>query len=222
MHKDFWLERWQSDQLGWHRQDVNPLLIEHWQNLGLDPDARVFVPLCGKSLDMGYLAAQGHRVLGCELSAIAVRAFFDEAGIAYEPRQAGRFVCHQGGAVGILQGDVFDLDAHHLCAVDAVYDRGALIALPREMRLAYARLLKGALPERARSLLLTLEYDQTRIEGPPFSVPTDEVHAIYGDACEVALLREEVTSDIPPRFVEAGLGSTSSPVRQCVWRILPR
>ncbi len=222
MNKEFWLERWQTHQLGWHRDDVNPLLIAHWSHLKIETGSMVFVPLCGKTLDMCYLAAEGYRVLGCELSSIAVKEFFAEAQVSYESVQHGRFVRHQGGAITILEGDVFDLDASVLDGVNAAYDRGALIALPPDMRRCYAELLMGALPQSARTLLLTLEYDQSLVGGPPFCVPEEEVQEIYGGCHAVTKLFTEVTREVPPRFAELGLGGSSSPVRQKVWKIVPR
>ena len=222
MNREFWLERWQSHQLGWHRDDVNPLLIEFWPKLEIEAGSKVFVPLCGKTLDMGYLAAEGYEVLGCELSAIAVNEFFGEAGVVHESVQEGRFVRHQSGSITILEGDVFDLNASLLGGVAAVYDRGALIALPPDMRRRYAELLMSALPQSARTLLLSLEYDQSLIGGPPFSVLEEEVRQIFGGSHDVTKLFTEVTKEVPPRFAEVGLGGSSSPVRQIVWKIVPR
>lgn len=222
MEREFWLERWREHQLGWHRDDVNPLLTEYWSSLELGAGSKVFVPLCGKTLDMGYLASLGHEVLGCELSSIAVREFFTEAGIVYESVQEGRFVRHRGGSITILQGDVFDLDASLLSGVAAVYDRGALIALPPDMRGRYVELLMSGLPQSVRTLLLSLEYDQSLVGGPPFSVPEAQVRATYGESHEVTRLFSEVTPEIPPRFSELGLGGSSSPVRQMVWKIVRR
>ncbi len=222
MEQSFWLERWQSNQLGWHRADVNPLLRAHWPGLALAPLSRVFVPLCGKTLDMGYLASSGHEVLGCELSGIAARAFFAEAGIERRDRQESHFVRHQGGGITILEGDLFNLDSELLAGVAGVLDRGALIALPPETRAHYVTHMKRVLPRNAQTLLISLEYDQSRIGGPPFSVVAAEVHNFYDETHEVELLHSENTEEIPPRFTEAGLGGQSSPVRQTVWAIRPK
>src|SRR3546814_8142059 len=82
MDPDFWQQRWRDNRIGFHRDGVLPLLEKHWPSLGLATGSRVFVPLCGKSLDMAWLAARGHRVLGVELSPLAVGQFFDENGLA--------------------------------------------------------------------------------------------------------------------------------------------
>ena len=222
MEQSFWLERWQSNQLGWHREDVNPLLRAHWPRLGLAPRSRVFVPLCGKTLDMGYLASEGHEVLGCELSGIAARAFFAEAGIERRHRQEGHFARHEGGGVTILEGDLFNLDNALLAGVAGVFDRGALVALPPDTRARYVAHMKRVLPRSAQTLLISLEYDQSRIGGPPFSVVEAEVRDLYDETHEVELLCSENTEEIPPRFTEAGLGGPSSPVRQTAWAMRPR
>ena len=222
MEQAFWLERWQAHQLGWHRDDVNPLLIAHWSGLGLEAGSKVFVPLCGKSLDMGYLASLGHEVLGCELSRIAAEEFFAEAGVERERLVQGDFVHHCGGAVTILEGDIFNLSRGLLKGVSGVFDRGALIALPPEMRQRYVALLRDVLGKQARTLLMTLEYDQTRIGGPPFSVSEDEVHEYFRETYRVELIFSEATTELPPRYVELGLGGADSPVHQKVWKMSPK
>ena len=221
MQSDFWLERWRTGQLGWHREDVNPALVRHWPSVGLDPASKVLVPLCGKTRDMAWLAHAGHEVLGCELSAIAAREFFTDSNLGPHSRRESRFVRHRGGSVTILEGDVFDLDQATLAGIEGVYDRGALVALPPDMRRRYAAMLARLLPPGVRTLLLTLEYDQSRIAGPPFSVPEVEVHELY-DGHEIGKLFTEDTTEAPPRFAAAGLGGPDSPVRQKVWRIVPR
>ena len=131
MEKEFWLERWRTNQIGFHQADFNARLQRHWPSLGVPGDARVFVPLCGKSRDMLWLAQQGHSVLGVELSPTAIEAFFTEAGAPYERRQAGSLQSYEGERVGILCGDFFELTPIDLSDVVAVFDRGALVALPQ-------------------------------------------------------------------------------------------
>ena len=78
MDTDFWLERWQNNQTGFHQDEINSYLTRYWSGLGLTQGSRVLVPLCGKSLDMLWLAEQGHSVVGIELSRLAIEAFFHE------------------------------------------------------------------------------------------------------------------------------------------------
>lgn len=198
MHPDFWYQRWQNRQIGFHQGAPTPLLLKHWPTPGVAPGERVFVPLCGKSLDMHCLAAQGYRVLGAELSPLAVEQFFAEAGLEptrHESRCGEHFTA---GPVEIILGDAFGLDAELLADVHGVYDRAALIALPPEMRKRYADELYARLPGGCRGLLITLEYPQRERAGPPFSVPESEVRALFARDWQVELLeRRPIPSDHP-------------------------
>ena len=109
MQADFWLERWRQGQIGWHQPDVHPALLKYWPGLDVDPSKRVFVPLCGRSLDMIWLARRGHPVLGVELSPIAASEFFSHESLSASQSPAGRFVRHTAGRYEILKGDFFDL-----------------------------------------------------------------------------------------------------------------
>ncbi len=205
MKKEFWLERWERQETGFHQDDFNPYLRQYWQQLHLARGSAVFVPLCGKSMDMLWLRDQGHQVLGVELSAIAVQAFFRENG--YTPRHdaRGKFDLCEADGVGILCGDFFDLTRDHLEQVSAVYDRASLIALPPEMRGRYVRHLVSILPPATQILLITVEYPQEEMQGPPFSVSASEVETIYREHAEVRLLAQLDVLEQNPRFQQRGL-----------------
>mgnify|MGYP006186955445 CR=1 FL=1 len=143
MHEDFWQERWARNEIGFHLREVNPYLQRHWPDLGLAAGAQVLVPLCGKSLDMAWLAGQGYRVLGVELAESAVIAFFAEQELTPEVDQYGAFRRYRAGAVELLCGDFFALQAADVAACAGLYDRAALIALPQEMRSSYLSVLHG-------------------------------------------------------------------------------
>jgi thiopurine S-methyltransferase len=202
---EFWLERWRTNQIGFHQTEFNARLMHHWPTLGLATDARVFVPLCGKSRDMLWLAGAGHAVTGVELSSTAVEAFFDEAGAPHSRRQAGPFTFYDGGRIGIYCGDFFALTETEIAGTAGVFDRGALIALPPPMRRRYAQHLLQILPVGAQSLLLTIEYDQDRASGPPFSVQREEVVDLFGARCSVELLERTQAQEMPPRFHAQGI-----------------
>lgn len=172
MHEDFWRARWQRNEIGFHLPQVNPWLQRHWEAAA---GARVLVPLCGKSLDMVWLAAQGCRVLGVELMEIAVRDFFQEQGLAPEITDNGRFRCYRHGDLELWCGDFFALRAEDVADCAVFYDRAALIALPEALRERYVAHLSAILPAECRGLLITVDYDQTLREGPPFAVPDEEV-----------------------------------------------
>ena len=205
MQPKFWLERWQLNQIGFHQAEHNKLLLEFWPRLGLDPKARVFVPLCGKSLDMRWLEAAGHDVLGVELSEVAIDAYFEDGGESAQQAVIDRFVSHEGAKTTILQGDFFDLTAPLLAGVEALFDRASLVALPPDMRFRYVDHLLRIVPDGCRILLLTFEYDQTLVAGPPHAVYADEIERHYGARCDIELLESFVTSVLPPHFIQAGV-----------------
>jgi thiopurine S-methyltransferase len=212
MDSGFWLQRWQEGQIGFHRSDVMPLLEKHWPSLQVRADARVLVPLCGKSLDMHWLAAQGYRVLGVELSPLAVAQFFQEAGV--EPvRTVSQYGEHfTAGPIEIIQGDAFGLEPALLADVEAVYDRAALIALPPALRRRYLDTLYAALPSGCRGLLITLEYPQQQKDGPPFSVGQAEVEALFASPWQHVLLERRDILDQEPRFQAEGLTALTTAV----------
>ena len=201
MQPEFWHQRWADNQIGFHQHGPTPLLLKHWPALGIAPGAKVFVPLAGKSLDMAWFAAQGHRVLGVELSRLAIEQFFAEHELQPGMRETRYGTHYEAGGIELIHGDAFGLDADLLRDCAAVFDRAALIALPPDLRLRYAHELYAALPTDCRGLLVSLEYPQAERAGPPFSVPEDEVRALYGTDWLVDLLERRTIPPDHPGFV---------------------
>jgi thiopurine S-methyltransferase len=212
MEPDFWLQRWQEGRTAFHGAEVMPLLMKHWPSLEVPPPGRVFVPLAGKTLDMHWLAERGHEVLGAELSPLAVEAFFAEAGLSPEVSGEADGVHHRAGRIDLVRGDVFALSPSTLGSMAAVYDRAALIALPPAMRRQYVDEVYGRLPQGCRGLLVTLEYPQAEMDGPPFSVAEAEVHALFAPAWDVELLERRDILAQEPRFRDAGMSALSTAV----------
>ena len=163
------------------------------------------MPLCGKSLDMRYLAESGHEVIGVEMSEIAIESFFREGDDTFERESSSCGTSFRSGRITIHCGDVFDLAAAELSGVHSVFDRAALVALPWETRAAYARHLLGLLPPGGCIFLITLEYDQDLVAGPPFSVLEDHVWELFDTGCSIERVDARPTDDLPPRFVSAGV-----------------
>ncbi len=205
MDETFWQQRWAEGRTGWHQHEVDRLLQKHWPQLGLGDDARVLVPLCGKSLDLAWLAQRGHRVRGVELSRLAIEDFFAGCDAVPACREQGAFSIFEARGIELYCGDAFALDELALQDVDAVYDRAALIALPPALRQRYADELYGRLPIGCIGLLITLEYDQQRREGPPFSVPESEVRALFEPRWTVTCVERRSILDAEPRFRDEGL-----------------
>ncbi len=212
MQPDFWLQRWQNGQIGFHRSEVMPLLQKHWPELQLPQGSRVLVPLCGKTLDMHWLAAQGHRVLGVELSPMAIEQFFAEAGVTPQRHSSQYGEHYSAGPIELICGDAFALDADLLADVAGVYDRAALIALPPRLRQQYRDTLYAQLPVNCRGILITLEYPQDEKQGPPFSVEQEEVLRLFATPWLATVLERRDILDQQPDFRAEGVTSLSTAV----------
>ncbi len=202
MEAGFWHRKWAAREIGFHEKEANAMLAAHYGRLALGAGERVFLPLCGKTRDIAWLLQRGCRVAGIELSEVAIGELFEELGVTPEVSSHGALRRFRAAGVEVFCGDFFELQAALLGPVDAVYDRAALVALPVAMRARYAAQLmrvSGAAPQ----LLVTFEYDQTQMEGPPFSVDEPEIRALYASHYRLtALAREAIPGGFKGR-VEA-------------------
>lgn len=204
MEPQFWHERWAINQIGFNQSEVNPYLQKFWPELNLKPGERVLVPLCGKTIDMRWLIQQGLNVVGVELSEKAVQDFFSEGGVEPRVEVRGQFKVYSVEACEIWCGDFFALKARDIGNCSALYDRAALIALPAEMRWRYVECLNRILPADCRGLLISLDYEQSEIAGPPFSVPEEEVMQLFSPEWRVKLIVDEDVLHKSRKFLEAG------------------
>lgn len=212
MDPSFWHQRWQTQETGWHERAANPLLVRHLSALHLPPGSRMFLPLCGKSLDIGWLLGQGYAVAGAELSELAVTQLFTELGLQPSLSPVGSLTRYSAAKIDIFVGNIFDLTREMLGPVDAVYDRAALVALPPDMRPRYAahvQTLTAATPQ----LVICYAYDQSLIPGPPFSVTAEEVHRHYDARYAITSLEQTALPN--------GLKGTA-PATECTWLLTPR
>jgi thiopurine S-methyltransferase len=188
MEPEFWTKRWQEGEIGFHRPEVHDYLARHWHVLKLEPESEIFVPLCGKATDMVWLAEQGHRIIGVELSPVAVDAFFAEQELQPTTRVSGPFMIKEAGPYTIWCGDIFTLPASVTRDVAAVYDRAALVAFPPDMQPAYAAKLAQLTPSGVPTVLVGLAYRQGEISGPPFSTPLPQVAMLFGPTHTLAIV----------------------------------
>lgn len=199
---EFWHNKWAANQIGFHLEDVNPLLIEFWKKTDPSYEKSVFVPLCGKSEDLIWLASKHEEVQGVELSQIAVRAFFSEH--FYTPtvtQISGQHELYQFDELSVYTGDYFTAPIQ---PVDIIYDRASLVALPEEMRVQYVERLKQLLKPGGKILLVTLDYDQSEMAGPPFSVPKLEIDQLFA-GYKITLLNQDIADDEHPKIAKKGL-----------------
>ncbi len=209
MEAEFWHKKWQTGDIGFHTASANPLLIAHFSALKLTPGQTIFVPLCGKTLDIHWLLAQGLHVKGIDLSEIAIRELFAELGLSPHVQQLGDLLHYQADKIDIYVGDVFALQAEQLGQVDAIYDRAALVALPASLRCDYALHLQ-AISQRAPQLLIAHEYQQDLMNGPPFAITADLVADLYQTNYHCELLARVA--------IEGGFKG-KIPADEAVWRL---
>ena len=208
MEREFWLERWRENQIGFHQPQGHPRLRKHWADLG--SPGRVLVPLCGKTPDLLWLAQHGFDTTGVELSEIAVRSFFSENALPFEEGQQGglRVMSSTELPLKLIVGDFFAYTPDH--AFDALYDRAALIALPESMRPGYVRHCRSLLRPDGGVLLITLRYNADAMDGPPFPIEPEEIARSWPEL--------ELISDQPVRDVPKGLGQDDFEyLREQVW-----
>jgi len=215
MDTDFWHDRWQRNEIGFHQSEINRHLMKHWATLAIPQDATVFVPMCGKSQDLLWLMDKGYRVIGVELSPIAVEDFFKENEISFEVTEDGPFYVYRHNDLTIYLGDYFQLEKRHLEDVEVIYDRAALVALPEAMRRDYAEHITKCMPDDEDILLVTMDYPQQEMSGPPFSVTEQEVHNLYAHRYEIHLLESFDVLGSNPRFRERGL----SRMDECIFHM---
>ncbi|MCW9023383.1 MAG: thiopurine S-methyltransferase [Gammaproteobacteria bacterium] len=203
MKADFWHHRWQDNLIGFHLDEINPYLKQFYSQLGLEKGQRIFVPLCGKTLDLVWLVEQGQEVTGVEISPLAVEQFFAEQDWEVQVEQISSFSIYRAAGITLYCGDFFELTPDRLGKVDAVYDRASLVALPPEMRTNYAAHLGQLCPAAIPRLLVSLDYDQTKMGGPPFAVSELEIAKLYAGEFNIEkLLALDILDE---RFRQKGL-----------------
>ena len=205
-----WQQCWRDHNTDFHQKTVNPHLIRFWPSLNVA--GRVLVPLCGKSLDILWLAQQGHAVLGVELSPVAVRAFFRENHMQPVRKRIGQFTLWKHGRIEILCGDVFLLGRHDIGNISAVYDRAALTALPEDLRRTYLTHLEKILPPSCKVLLLTTEEPD---EGEDTSTVAEEITTLYAPRYHIELAHVECVPE--PNGTD-----TPGQVAYQVYRLIPK
>jgi len=191
MEPEFWHRKWHENEIGFHMSEVNPMLVAHFAQLGLQPGQRIFLPLCGKTRDIAWLLDQGYAVVGAELSSVAIDQLFNELKVTPQVMEYEEMLHYQAPNLDVFVGDVFYLSEGMLGPVDAVYDRAALVALPENLRTRYASHI-STISGYAPQLLITFDYDQTQLQGPPFCVNEAEVRQLYSARSLLRLVSEAV------------------------------
>ncbi len=201
----FWIKRWLDGDIGWHHQETNPHLLSHWHELEIAPGSSLLVPLCGKSMDMVWLAQSGYSIIGVEISSKAVEEFFTERGLIPLRTASGDFEMFQAEEYQLLCGDIFRLGPEYIQGVKAVYDRASLVALNQKQRKHYAELMTSILPSGCSILLVAMDYPESEMQGPPYSVPESEVVELFGDGFSITKLHSLNLLQDTERYTGNGL-----------------
>jgi thiopurine S-methyltransferase len=187
MDKKFWKNKWDRNEIAFHQSKATPLLVKHFKKLSLKKGSRVFLPLCGKTLDIAWLMSKGFHVVGVELVELAIQQLFNELGIKPAIHQSGELKLYSSDNIDIFVGNFFKVRGKMIKPVDAVFDRAAIVALPEKKRVKYAKHLQ-TITKKAPQLLITFDYNQDEMSGPPFSVNSEEVKMHYGNDYEITLI----------------------------------
>lgn len=201
-----WQEKWDQGQIGFHQENFNSDLVTYMDRVISESDelVNVFVPLCGKTRDMLWLSEKFIKVFGVELSHLAMEQFEAENNRNFKKSSIDSFTTYSDDKYTLYQGDFFKLDKSHLPHVTHIYDRASMIALPKKIRKSYSKHLTEVI-KAPHIFLITIDYDQDKVHGPPYSVPQDEVRSYYGQSYLIEVMSEVVISEgVPPRFAEEG------------------
>lgn len=188
MELSFWKSRWEKGKTGFHSPIVNPKLKEYWPDFPLPKNSTVLVPLCGKSLDMRWLAEKGLQVIGIEISDIACHQFFEEQKLSFQIKSKGDFTVYESDNIKIWQGDFFKMKPQYLPEIHGIYDRAALVALPPKKREKYSKKIFTLTDSLCHIFLHSFEYPEMEMNGPPFSVSEEEIKQLYGNKFNITCL----------------------------------
>lgn len=202
-----WHSHWTRKKPGFHEGQVNAYLEKFLPLFNLKSGDSIFMPLCGKAVDILWLSQQGFQVIGVELSEIAIKSFFEESELAFETVQYPDFVVYKAANITLYQGDFMDIQSAQLNQCQLVYDRASIVAIESFNRESYKRKMLEIIPAATPILMVTLDYDQEVMHGPPFSVPVSEISDLYQPEYQLELLLSSEQIEERPRWRELGLES---------------
>jgi len=204
MTKQYWLDKWQHNDIKFNQDDVNVYLQRYYSRFNLSKSELIFVPLCGKSIDMLWLMNKGHHVVGVELSSVACKAFFEDNHLAYQVKTRGSFITYFNDSITLYCGDFFELMPGLMGNIKSVYDRGAFIAFPPDMRGQYVAQLASLIAVGGKIIMNTIEYDERREEGPPYSASFKNIAQLYQSSFHINQLEQSVY-EVPEHLKSQGL-----------------
>ncbi len=207
MEISYWKSRWRKNNTGWHMTEVYPMLPELWPKLALRDNATVLVPLCGKSRDMQWLAAQGFHIIGVEASSKALEQFMQSSDRQFSRTHSHGYTVFTSTDINLWQGNFLNLPQRAIGPVNAIYDKASIVALPPEMRKEYSRKLLNLCNDTTEIFLQSFEYEQKEMNGPPFSVDENEIRSHFDQRFNITLMNERSIFENVKKFQQRGLSS---------------
>jgi thiopurine S-methyltransferase len=218
MEHTFWLDRWQKSEIGFHQAAAHDFLERHWSALAVPKTAEVLVPLCGKSNDMVWLADHGHSVIGTELAQSAIDQFFAERFRTPAAVNEAGFTVSRAGPYALWCGDHLALDPAITRRIGGVFDRAALVAMPHTMQQTYADKLAALTPSGVPVLLVSLDYDPSEMDGPPFPISPGRVDELFGRDFRITLLEKRDGLNASQNLKNRGLTA----LHEMAWKLVRR
>jgi len=186
---------------------IYPLLKQYWKHLELPEGATVLVPLCGKSKDLHWLADHNFHVIGVDVSPKALKTVMNKRPDNFTKSTSHGLTRYRSKAMELWEGDFLKLPPMEIPPLHAIYDKAALIALPPDKRKPYAEKVLELCSSTTQIFLQTFEYEQSEMNGPPFSVPQKEVNELFGRHFEIDVLHEQSKFEELQGFHKRGLSS---------------
>lgn len=207
---DDWSNRWREGRAGWHLDCVHKMLAKYFDKMANGrSDLKIFVPLCGKAMDMKWMFDQGHRIVGVEYDEKVVKELFEESQIEVaDVKEMGGLKLYSSadGRFKVYQGDFFLFKKEYEPEpMSGIWDRGSLVAVNVADREKYASVILTVMGCDCRYLLDTLEYDVSQYVGVPHCVTDSEIHVLYSSKCNIERL--ERSDALVERWKKQGLTS---------------
>ncbi|KAK3735884.1 hypothetical protein RRG08_041071 [Elysia crispata] len=202
----YWTKRWENNQIAFHKTEVHRMLIKHQKMLSSNGKPKnVFVPLCGKTLDLKWLADQGIKTVGLDIALIALQQVFTESGLEWKETNVpllgadGKLLSSKDGELKLYCGDMMKFSEDIAGTFDAVWDRGCIVALERENLKRYVQIIKNILKPGGRILVELLQFDVAIMDDitsptkppPPYPTYEEDLKSLYEPECYVEFVDQE-------------------------------
>lgn len=188
-----WKECWNTPNVEFHNPQLNELFVKYHQRMLTRPGMRIFVPLCGKAVEMKWLVDHGHKVVGLEAAPVPCKAFFEENGIPYNVKEMkgihGEKYESLDHNIVIYSCDFFLFTADICGEFDGIWDSGGLNSMDVEDREAYIRRIRTLMGKGCVNLTEFVNFDKSMVD-ITWSMTKEELQKVFGEGFIVEDLNE--------------------------------